>query len=85
MAKEPKSSKKEKKEKAPRTEKEVVVEDTIGEEAAAAYKRAHVCAIAKPLASEKLTKKVLVVEVTCQLHRIKLHTKNRFVLAHHRC
>ncbi|KAK2079392.1 hypothetical protein QBZ16_003083 [Prototheca wickerhamii] len=61
LAKEPKSAKKEKKEKASKKAEPttVVAEDSVAEEAVAAYKRDHVCAIAKPLASEKLTKKVL--------------------------
>lgn len=60
MAKEPKSAKKEKKEKTSKKAEPttVVAEDSVAEEAVAAYKRDHVCAIAKPLASEKLTKKV---------------------------
>ncbi|RMZ55148.1 hypothetical protein APUTEX25_005426, partial [Auxenochlorella protothecoides] len=54
-----KSEKKEKKVKTPKAEKTVVVADTAALEAADEFKRANVCAIAKPLANEKLAKKVL--------------------------
>ncbi|KDD75272.1 hypothetical protein H632_c774p0 [Helicosporidium sp. ATCC 50920] len=65
----PKSSKKEK--------KEAVVEEveTPGNESSA-FKRAHVCAIANPLASEKLTKKVLkLVKKAAKRKQIKRGVK----------
>lgn len=75
-----KTPKKSKKEKTPKGEKTVIVEDATAQEIVEDYKRLHVCAIAKPLASEKLTKKASSVSLFGAWNGRRRHGFNLVIL-----